>query len=376
MHFSLAWLNLVHTPWRTLAVLTGMCLVLVLIFMQLGFHGTLRANAVLLYDQLRFQLVLVSPEYVNLDKAGAFPRHRLAQALAAPGVERALPLYVDLALWRNPDTRRRARMRVLGFNLRDRPWLLSEVDGQLEGLGELDTALMDRRSLPECGSPETGVLTEIRNHRIRVRGQFSLGTCFGANGTLLVSDQNFARLFNRSSLDAVQVGLVCLQAGADPRKTARDLRAILPADVRVLTRPEIERQEIRYWVERTPAGLMFGLGICVASSVGAVLLYQVLASDVTKHRRQYATLKALGYHDRFLAWVVLLKAGTLAVLAYVPALAMTTVLYDVTTRATSLPLSLEAGRASLVLLLALLIGSAAGLVALRKIRTANPADLF
>jgi putative ABC transport system permease protein len=376
METPLAWLNLLHAPWRTLIVLAGMCLIQVLIFMQLGFYGILRANAVLLYDQLRFDLVLVSPEYVNLDRAGTFPRHRLSQALAIPAVEQAMPLYTEIALWRNPETRRRMRMRVIGFNPLDRPLLLPELDGQLDALRESDTGLLDERSLPECGSHDIGLRTEIHNHRVRIGGQFSLGTCFGANGTLLVSDQNFARLLGHSSLDNVQVGLVCLRPGVDSQAAARDLRAILPADIRVLTRPEIERQELRYWVDRTPAGLMFGLGVFVAFTVGTVLLYQVLASDVTKHRREYATLKALGYHDRSLSWVVLQKAGILAGLAYLPALALTVVLYALTTRATGLPLHLEVGRAAAVLLLALLIGSCSGLVALRKIRSADPADLF
>jgi putative ABC transport system permease protein len=376
MQAPLAWLNLAHTPWRTVVVLAGICLVLVLIFLQVGFHGLLHANAVLLYNQLRFDLVLVSPEYVQLDKAGSFPRARLAQAHAVAGVEQAVPLYVEFAIYRNPETRRRVRMRVLGFNLLDRPWLLREVNDQRDVLREADTALLDRRSLPGCGPTTAGVRTEMRNHRIRIGGQFSLGTCFGASGTLLVSDQNFAQFLGRSSLDAAQVGLICLQAGADQAKAARELRALLPADVRILTRSEIERQETRYWADRTPFGLIFGLGVFVAFTVGTVLLYQVLASDVTKHRKEYATLKALGYHDRFLAWVVLQKAGILASLAYAPALALTVVLYSLTSRATGLPLHLEAARAVVVLLLALLIGSVAGAVALRKIRTADPADLF
>jgi putative ABC transport system permease protein len=376
METYLALRDLVHRPWRTVVVLAGLCLVLVLIFMQLGFYGILRANAVLLYDQLRFDLVLVSPEYVSLDRAGSFPRHRLAQALAVPAVEQALPLYVEFALWRNPETRLRVRIRVIGFNPLDRPLLLSDLDSQEDVLRENDTVLIDRRSRPECGPQETGVRTEIKNHKVRIGGQFNLGTGFGANGTLLVSDQNFARLLGHSSLEAIQVGLVCLRPGADPHQAAQDLRAVLPADVRILTRPEIEQQEVHYWQERTPAGLMFGLGVFVAVTVGTALLYQVLASDVTKHRKELATLKALGYPDRSLAWVVLQKAGILAGLAYLPALALAAILYALTAQATGLPVHLDVGRAVQVLLLALMIGSGSGLVALRKIRSADPADLF
>src|SRR5262245_32988463 len=156
MRTPLAWLNLVHAPWRTVVVLAGTCLVLVLIFLQLGFLGVLRTNAVLLYDHLCFDLVLVSPEYVSFDMAGSFPRHRLVESQALPGVARAMPLYAEVALWRNPQTRRRVRMRVIGINPLDQPLRLPELESQLDVLQDYDTALIDRRSLPECRPQETG----------------------------------------------------------------------------------------------------------------------------------------------------------------------------------------------------------------------------
>ena len=70
--------------------------------------------------------------------------------------------------------------------------------------------------------------------------------------------------------------------------------------MRVLTRAQLETQEQKYWAQETPAGLVFGLGVVLAVVVGIVILYQVLATDVTKHLPEYATLKALGYRDRFL----------------------------------------------------------------------------
>src|SRR5262249_21204453 len=159
--------------------------------------------------------------------------NRLVESLAVPGVVRAVPLYAGVALWRNPDTRRRVRIRVIGFNPLDQPMRLPDVDGQRDVVQAYYTPLMDRRSLPEMRPQETGVETEIHNHHVRIGGQFSLGTCFGVDGTLLVSDQNFARILGRTSLDAVQVGLVCLRPGVDPDQAARELRALLPADVRV-----------------------------------------------------------------------------------------------------------------------------------------------
>ena len=71
--------------------------------------------------------------------------------------------------------------------------------------------------------PDLTLRRALRNHRVRVGGLFSLGTCFGSNGTLLVSDQNFARLLGHPSIDAVNVGLVRLQQGVAPEQAAQEL---------------------------------------------------------------------------------------------------------------------------------------------------------
>jgi putative ABC transport system permease protein len=187
---------------------------------------------------------------------------------------------------------------------------------------------------------------------------------------------NFSRLFDGSSLDNVNLGLIRLKPNADPDATARSLQRLLPADVRVLTRAQLETQEQKYWAQETPAGLVFGLGVMLAVVVGMVILYQVLATDVTKHLPEYATLKALGYRDRFLRHVVLLKALVLVLVAYLPAFGLAVGLYALIRAAANLPVNMSLERGAGVLLLTVIMGCATGLSSLRRLRAANPADLF
>jgi putative ABC transport system permease protein len=376
MKFLLAWLSLVHNKARTLVAVAGITFSITLVFLELGLYGAVERAATMIHDRLDYDLLLVSPEYVYLARTGTLPRHRLRQAAAVTGVASVTPLYVGGKYWRNPLTRRHHRLLVMAFNPRGHAFNLPEVEDARRELEKPDVVLIDRLTRPEFGSQETGTVTEIDQRRVQIAGQYTLGTGFGFYGAVILSDQNFARLFEGYSLDNVSLGLVRVRQDADADAVAAALRGMLPADVRVLTRPELQAQEQRYWTQQTPTGLMFGFGAVLAAVVGLVILYQVLATDITKQLPEYAMLKALGYRDAFLRGVVLVKVHVLALVAYLPALGLALVLYAAIRDAARLPITMNAERAGGMLLLTVLMGSAAGLSCLRKLRTADPADLF
>jgi putative ABC transport system permease protein len=264
----------------------------------------------------------------------------------------------------------------MGLNLESPAVRLPEVLHGLKALRPDEAVFFDRRTRPDYGPRETGTLTELDGHRIHVVGHYDMGAGLAAYGTLIVSDQNFSRLSDGLTLDQVNLGLVRLKPDADLERSAQVLREALPSDVRVLTRREIEKGEKEYWVSLTSTGLIFGLGTVVACLVGVVIVYQVLSSDLTRHLREYATLKAIGYTDRHLTVLVLQKVLALAVVAYAPALVAVLGLYAAARRVTFLPIYMNPGRAVVVLGLTIGIGAVAASLSLRKLRVADPADLF
>jgi putative ABC transport system permease protein len=376
MKLLLAWLSLVHNKTRTLAAVAGIAFCISLVFLQLGLYASVMRSAIMIHDHLDYDLLLVSPEYLNLARTGWFPRRRLLQASTVPGVASATPFYGGARQWRNPTTRRHLRLLVMGFNPRDHAFKLPEVEAACDKLQEPDVVLIDRLTRPEFGSQETGTVTEIGQRKVKIAGHYTLGTGFDFYGAVIVSDVNFSRLFDGSSLDNVNLGLLRLKPNADPDATAESLRRMLPADVRVLTRAQLVTQEQKYWAQETPAGLVFGLGVMLAVVVGIVILYQVLATDVTKHLPEYATLKALGYRDRFLRHVVLMKVLVLVLVAYLSAFGLAVGLYALIRAAANLPVNMSLERGAGVLLLTVIMGCATGLSSLRRLRAANPADLF
>jgi putative ABC transport system permease protein len=122
--------------------------------------------------------------------------------------------------------------------------------------------------------------------------------------------------------------------------------------------------------------LFFGLGVGVGFIVGIVIVYQILYSDVSEHLPEYATLKAMGYSDRYLLLTLLQEALLLACLGYLPAYILSIGLYQVTFAATMLPIAMKLDRAITVFILTIIMCSVSGAIAMRKLRSADPADVF
>jgi putative ABC transport system permease protein len=378
-----AWLQLARERVRTLVAVAGVMVAVVLVFMQLGFQDALFRSAVRLHSAFRYDLAMVNPKTDYLVKPEGFSRRRLYQTLGFPGVVEVSPVYLGLALWRDPERRdQTAAIYVVGFDPTD-PVL--ELDGVLASQTRLrlpDVALFDANSRPEFGPiPELvrargSVTTEVGNRNLSVVGLYELGTSFGIDGSLVTSDLNFRRIFAGREAGRIDLGLIRLASGADPIAVRDAIAAAIPRDVEVLTRDAFIAKEIAYWSTATPIGYVFAFGAAVGILVGAIIVYQILFTDVSDHLREYATLKAMGYRDRYLFGIVLQEALLLALLGFVPGAAVAALLYRVAGDATKLPMQMELGRSALVLALTIAMCCIAGAVALRKVRSVDPAEVF
>jgi putative ABC transport system permease protein len=187
---------------------------------------------------------------------------------------------------------------------------------------------------------------------------------------------NFRRVVKERLPSQVDLVAIKLRPGADREAAMARLRALLPADVMVMSQPELVAHERNYWETATPIGFIFAFGSLMGLVVGMVIVYQILFSDIASHLREYATLKAIGYSNGFLRRAVLSAALILAVLGFLPGLALSTLLYDVVGKGTFLPLEMDLSRALSVFAMIFTMCGLAGLLAMRKLRDANPADMF
>jgi putative ABC transport system permease protein len=172
------------------------------------------------------------------------------------------------------------------------------------------------------------------------------------------------------------VGAIFLAPGADAAAVKARIAPLLGPDVMLLTHPELVAFEKRYWSETAPIGFIFGMGVVIGLVVGCVIVYQILFSDIARHIGEYATLKAMGYSNFYLARVVMGAAAILAVAGYIPGWLASKALYALATAKIFIPLTLDLEKSVLVFVLVFGMCVVSGLLAIRKLRDANPADMF
>lgn len=378
----IAWLQLRQVKLRLAVALGGVAFAVVLILMQLGFRASMFESVIRYHELLDYDLAMVSVETAYIPFPQSFSDRRLFQALGVAGVRSVSPVYFGQGLWKNPDDKSTRLIFVVGYPVEDDVLRVPEISAQLALVKAQDVLLFDRASRPEFGAPAerlaagAGFETELNRRTVRVAGLFTLGPSFAIDGSVVTSDVNFLRLFPSRTRGKIDVGLVRLERPEDTARVQAELRALIAPDVAVLTRPEFIARERAYWDATTPIGYVFGFGSIVGVIVGAIIVYQILFSDISDHLAEYATLKALGYSNRFLSAVVMQQGLLLGTLGFVPGLAISLALYRAASQATRLPIHLTLERGIGVFLLTLALCVVSAMLAVRRARSADPADVF
>jgi len=176
--------------------------------------------------------------------------------------------------------------------------------------------------------------------------------------------------------DATTFLLVKLQAGADPAAAVADIAD--RASIRrydVWTARDFSDRSQLYWLFESGVGIGTGFASLLALLVGVVITSQTLSGAILASLKEFAALRALGVSNASLRNVVLEQSFWLGVIG----LTLTSVLTFLTGWlghvyhiAMDFPWWLLAGTSTLILLIAL--GS--GLIALRPLFQADPANLL
>ena len=379
----LGWLQLKAQKLRLVAAVTGIAFAVILIFVQLEFREALFVSAVRYHTAMDYDLAMLIPKTDFLVSSKQFPRGRLYQVLGFDGVESVTAVYMRLASWRNPADPSNARnILAIGFDPSEPGFSRLLSAEQREAIKIPDQVIFDRRGRDEYGPVremlDAGqrVSAEINDRRIAIAGMYEVGTSFGLDGGIITSDLNFLRILPTRKKSAIDFGLIKLEPGQDAAEVQARIREAIPMDVRVLTRQEFKDVEVQYWNKTTPIGYIFAFGAVMGLIVGLIIVYQILFSDVQDHLKEYATLKAMGYTHGYLRNVVLQEAIILAVLGFIPGMGIAHLVFTKGADATRLPLEMSVESAAGVFMLTLGMCAGSGLLALRKLRAVDPAEVF
>lgn len=428
MKTPIAFHNLWHQGTKTLVSIGGVAFALLLVFMQLGFMGAVSRTATNVLENLNFDILIRARDYLHLYEPGQIDQKWLTMAKGTVGVISAEPFWITIHNWRTlpPDAvvageshcdTQYLPIAVLAFRPSTQLFQGNDINAAVENrlLLQDHSILLDDSTQTDYGprdgrrfaATDIGRVTEIGGQAFTIVGLFELGTGLAANGAVITSDRGFARITPWDTRSTASLGLIQVAGDAADRQAVLSQlrsRASLsfetaaahvssqpsatwweqwgwsePIDtgaVTIITREEALARETRRWLWQTPIGLIFQLGVVLALMVGAAIVYMVLATDVTNRLPEYATLLAIGYSRKYLASIVMTQAIVLGALGFFAAWGGAELLYRLTSAFSSIPLIMEPMRVIAVCLLGLVMCCLSGLLALRKLWKAEPANLF
>lgn len=407
----LALQNVLHGRAKSAVAIAGIGFAVVMVILQFGFLEAVRIAASVNYDQLDFDIALVSPQFEQFYDPGTIPLRRLVEAEGVSDVIAARPLYARMNVWRcppypldadwnrledessrldalsrwwlgakRPRPLQRRELLVLGIDLDKNPFrapIRNEVESTADRLKLDGRVLLSSESNLDFGWSQHREFHdwELGRLHVDVVGGFALPRSFGADAAVLCSDFQFAKAFGILPRESVEFGLLKIRPGTLDG-TVRHLRATMPGDVRILTRDEIYAIESDYWVNQTATGKIFAFGVLLGMIVAAVVVYQVLSNDVRHRLPEYATLKAIGHTDRFLGRTILIQGLIYSLAAYIPALFVSVLLYRGTEKLANIPMRLTFTNLGIALALTVGFSLVSGLLTLRKLHSADPAELY
>ena len=373
---NIAWLNLIHAKTRFIASLGGISFAIFLIFMQLGFFGAVGKSATLIYDNLNFDILLISRKSLDASVTQPISISQLYQANGVAGVKSVMPFYIGFKQWRNVDTKLTRAILIMGFNPKNKAFANDTIYKNISLLKVQNNLLIDKFSRPEYGDTYLGMETELGGRKCKVVGYYKMGTALRFDGSVIMSDQSFINFFPGFELDKPSLGLIKINQKANVKLIAQKIRNYLPENIEVLTRNQAEARDRKYWITSTSVGYIFGTGAIMGFIVGAVIIYQALYSNVLDYLQEYATLKAIGYSNYRLTIIVFNQALYLAILAYIISFILALIIYFITYSTTRLPIFMTIDRAVFVATSALFMSLFSTVISLRKLFVSNPADLF
>ena len=398
-HFEtpLAWSQLSHQKVRLLVATTGVCFANILMFTQVGLLKMLTEGTTKLHESLGGDLFLVSSFSPTLRWNTSFPRAYIYQASAVNGIANAVPIYLGTGEWVNPQyflatnkddsslktmSRFGKQVRIIAFNpVKSKALNLPDVKRQINKLKIPNSVLYDSQSqtslgeVPQIFTERGKVTTVVDNHRTHIVGLFEMGSTLFTNGNVIMSDWNYAQRRGDEILNQVNIGTIFLKPEANINTVKAKLKAILPPDIEIHTREELIEKEQKF-ESSEPNGIVLRFGTAVGFVVGVIIVYQVLYSDINDHISEYATLKAMGYSDNYLLFVVIQEAVILAVMGFLPGFISSVGLYQLLVTLTKIPLAMRASVAIQVFVLTVFMCTISGTIATNKLRSADPADIF
>lgn len=414
---SIARKNLFEDIPRFIVAQAGIMFAVSLVTIQLGILRGFTRSTARLVDQSSADLWVASKDMVHLELSSPMPAERVEQAQKVQGVDRAEALMIRTSVWRD-STGKIAPIRIYGFDPGSRMFAGWDVSpGTLDALKQPYSVIVDQSGLRSLGLKQLNdrgsigsfgtlpatlvgmtrdtqsiasssfIYTSLENANAYGTGGTNTSvTCTRQTSGALACTNTLDTSANTASngpqaprrvnvSDPISYVLIRVKPNQDLSQLKQRLEAALP-DTHVYTKDEIAKITRSYWTERTGVGFILGLGAAVGFIVGMVIVGQILYSSVSDHLREFGTLKAMGASNWVIYSVILEQALWMAVLGYLPSMALCLGLGAWTQAAKGIMILITptTGAGIFVLTVVMCVGSA--LFAVQKVTRVDPAIVF
>jgi len=364
---------LAHNPLRLAAALAGVAVAVVIMFVELGLLlGVLNSQAIVA-SRLDADLVVMNRARVDLHKWTDVNDIRLHQIAAQPGVADVIPIYQGTMGFRNPPDLSVSRIIVFAFPANDVPFDIGNPEKISQVLRVPGSVLFDRLSRPIYGEVKRGKDIELDGALFKMAGFVSFGADVVNDGAVVMSEGDW---LSRHPGDQPIMGAIRLRPGVSVADARDRIVAALPEDITVMTPGQVRSREFVFTLKAAPIGLLFGIGMLAGLVIGAITCYQILFNEIVDRFAQYATLRAMGFSDRFFRRVILEQAVMLSLGGFFAGAALAWIAYVYLAYATSLAIRFDAFSLVFVLVLTVAMTVMAGLFALKPVAHADPASLY
>ena len=385
---GLAYRQLTHRGAKLIGALVGVSVAIILMFTQLGFQGALYDSAVSASRALDADIILTGSEFQTM--AFPFPwlsLHAVYDARGVDGVASSRPFYATTLQISSPKTGRNLTTWLFAFAPDSPVFLHDDVNSQIDLIRLPETALIDTSSRNEIGDIAAQVQRTGRIDLIlpsagqsvqpvfKIRGVFKVGPTINVDGNIITSDLNYYRLLG-IPLDRGSLGVVRVTKGYDPLVVKQAIERQLGPQARVFLRDDFVKNEQKFYAEETPIGFIFGAGLAVGVVVGIVFISQVLHGIVSDNMREYATLRAMGYKQSFFVTLVSSIAIAISIITYIPSSIVAFFVYRLAASATKLPMVMKGSYLLEIFFIVVTMGLIAAFLSTKKLKQANPVDLF
>lgn len=281
-------------------------------------------------------------------------------------------------------------IRAIGVPQYSDVFIDPEMNARVKQLVRVDQAIVDRKSKERYGFEKYELETlrkqvaELSGKRVRFVDWVEIGTDFVYDGSLVVSERAVEHFFpfrnpSGAPLDAVDLGLVRLdpdRTKSEEEQSLNEIKGTLGPSVEIMSKTDLIKREVGFWRRNTPIGAIFTIGTIMGLFVGVIICYQILFTDISDHLPEFATLKAMGYGTTYFLQFVFMQSLYLSIIGFLPGWLISWCLYLFLAEWTGLVMRLTPGRLALVFCLTLVMCTISGLLAVRKLISADPASLF